>query len=100
MSALGASDPTLASWVDISSGSTRTLADSLKWDEEAFKAFVRLLAGKVSNLSDLVKVYRKHAPVYKELVTRIERTDWLIDQIVYKLYGLTEEEIAIVEGRA
>ena len=24
----------------------------------------------------------------------------LIDQIVYKLYGLTEEEIAIVEGRA
>lgn len=28
------------------------------------------------------------------------RTDRLIDQIVYKLYGLTEEEIAIVEGRA
>lgn len=27
------------------------------------------------------------------------RTDQLIDQIVYKLYGLTEEEIAIVEGR-
>ncbi len=29
---------------------------------------------------------------------RIMRTDALIDQIVYKLYGLTEEEIAIVEG--
>jgi len=27
-------------------------------------------------------------------------TDDLIDQIVYKLYGLTEEEIAIVEGRS
>ena len=27
-------------------------------------------------------------------------TDELIDQIVYRLYGLTEEEIAIVEGRA
>jgi hypothetical protein len=25
-------------------------------------------------------------------------TDWLIDQIVYKLYGLTEEEIKIVES--
>ncbi|MGA9350774.1 MAG: hypothetical protein WBW48_18490 [Anaerolineae bacterium] len=24
----------------------------------------------------------------------------LTDQIVYRLYGLTEEEIAIVEGRA
>ena len=30
---------------------------------------------------------------------RITRTDTLIDQIVYKLYGLTDEEIAIVEGR-
>jgi hypothetical protein len=28
------------------------------------------------------------------------RSDRLIDQIVYKLYGLTEEEIAIVEGRS
>jgi type II restriction/modification system DNA methylase subunit YeeA len=31
---------------------------------------------------------------------KIRLTDDLIDQIVYKLYGLTEEEIAIVEGRA
>jgi hypothetical protein len=30
---------------------------------------------------------------------RIRQTDGLIDQIVYKLYGLTEEEIAIVEGK-
>ena len=29
----------------------------------------------------------------------IRLTDDLIDQIVYRLYGLTEEEIAIVEGR-
>ena len=28
---------------------------------------------------------------------KLRRTDWLIDQIVYKLYGLTEEEIEIVE---
>jgi hypothetical protein len=33
------------------------------------------------------------------LLKRIEATDILIDQIVYKLYGLTEEEIKIVEGR-
>lgn len=32
-----------------------------------------------------------------ELDEKIERTDALIDEIVYDLYGLTEEEIEIVE---
>jgi hypothetical protein len=31
---------------------------------------------------------------------RIRQTDELIDAIVYRLYGLTEEEIGIVEGKA
>jgi hypothetical protein len=30
---------------------------------------------------------------------RIEATDRLIDAVVYRLYGLTEEEIGIVEGK-
>jgi len=34
------------------------------------------------------------------LLQRIELTDNLIDQIVYKLYGLSEEEIAVVEGKS
>ena len=34
----------------------------------------------------------------KPLFTRIQRTDGLIDQTVYQLYGLTDEEIATVEG--
>ncbi len=34
------------------------------------------------------------------LLERIRRTDELIDAIVYRLYGLTEEEIEIVEGRS
>ncbi len=33
----------------------------------------------------------------KPLITRIEKTDWLINQIVYRLYGLSEEEIRVVE---
>jgi hypothetical protein len=33
----------------------------------------------------------------KPFISRIEATDNLIDQIVYKLYGLTEEEIHMVE---
>ena len=28
-----------------------------------------------------------------------EVADWQIDQLVYELYGLTEEEIAVVEGQ-
>ena len=34
------------------------------------------------------------------LLERIEKTDRLIDAVVYRLYGLTEEEIGIVEGRS
>jgi hypothetical protein len=34
------------------------------------------------------------------LLERIRLTDRLIDAVVYKLYGLTEEEIGIVEGNA
>nr|WP_217900425.1 restriction endonuclease [Halorubrum sp. Ea1] len=33
----------------------------------------------------------------EELDAKIEQTDRLIDEIVYELYGLTEEEIEIVE---
>ena len=82
------------------SGSRRTLVESLAWDEGAFIAFARALAGRVPNMSDLVAVYRRHGAGYRDLCTRLARTDWLIDQIVYKLYGLTDKEIAIVEGRA
>jgi hypothetical protein len=30
---------------------------------------------------------------------RLAKTDALIDQVVYRLYGLTEEEIGVVEGK-
>jgi hypothetical protein len=36
----------------------------------------------------------------RPLLADIAATDRLIDRVVYQLYGLTEEEIAIVEGRA
>jgi len=39
--------------------------------------------------------------VYEEalfLLERISQTDKLIDALIYELYGLTEEEIRIVEG--
>ena len=35
----------------------------------------------------------------RPLLKDIEATDRLIDRIVYQLYGLTEEEVGVVEGR-
>jgi len=34
------------------------------------------------------------------LLAHIAATDRLIDLIVYRLYGLTEEEVAVVEGKS
>ncbi|MBK9054895.1 MAG: hypothetical protein IPL78_29520 [Chloroflexi bacterium] len=57
---------------------------------------VKLLAGKITSLSDLLGVHRTYAPEYRHLSHQLTTT--LIDQIVYQLYGLTDEEIALVEG--
>ena len=40
---------------------------------------------------------QRFAGKLKPLMGRIDAMDGLIDQIVYKLYGLTEDEIKIVE---
>jgi len=69
-------------------GSTRTTLEKLK--AAMVPKFVPVdLAPLTALEAELAEVRRK-----------IRLTDDLIDQIVYKLYGLTEEEIAIVEGRA
>ena len=36
-------------------------------------------------------------PLYLPFKEKLRKTDWVIDQIVYKLYGLTEDEIKLVE---
>ena len=47
----------------------------------------------------LEKEYQASLDTLLPIKMQLMRCDNLIDQIVYKLYGLTEEEIAIVEGR-
>ena len=42
--------------------------------------------------------YEKSLSKLLPLKEKLHKTDWLIDQIVYKLYGLTDEEIKIVGG--
>jgi Alw26I/Eco31I/Esp3I family type II restriction m6 adenine DNA methyltransferase len=43
------------------------------------------------------KEFEDSLPKLNPLLSRIRDTDNLIDQIVYKLYGLTEEEIRVIE---
>ena len=42
--------------------------------------------------------FTKSMSILEPLKVRIKATDELIDEIVYRLYGLTEEEIRIVKG--
>jgi hypothetical protein len=48
-------------------------------------------------VSDGLESYRRTKERADELDEKIEKTDALIDEIVYDLYGLTDEEIEIVE---
>jgi hypothetical protein len=46
----------------------------------------------------LEKHFQKSMSVLEPLKASIKATDELIDEIVYRLYGLTEEEVEIVKG--
>ena len=48
---------------------------------------------------NLQREFERSLATLSPLKERIAATDRLIDQIVYKLYGLTDEEVAIVEGQ-
>ncbi len=44
------------------------------------------------------KAAEKNPNIHDQLETQISATDRQIDRLVYELYALTPEEIAIVEG--
>jgi len=52
---------------------------------------------KLEDVEDGLKKYLEVKKNADELDEKIQKIDELIDQIVYKLYGLTDEEIQIVE---
>jgi predicted RNA methylase len=70
-----------------------------KVTEDQWKWLLRGRLKKIASLADLVRVYRQRQPAIAALDQRIAFTDSLIDLIVYQLYGLTEDEVAIVEGK-
>jgi hypothetical protein len=50
-------------------------------------------------VSKLRDEYEKSLAILLPIKEKLRMTDWLIDQIVYKLYGLAAEEIKIVEAK-
>jgi len=57
----------------------------------------KLTLPAVSDVETGLKSYMQTKKRAEELEAKIEQTDELIDEIVYELYGLTDEEIDIVE---
>jgi len=73
--------------IDFSDAADKARHDRMVKLVEAMLALHKQLAG--------VKSESERGAVQRQ----IEATDAEIDRLVYALYGLTEEEIAIVEGR-
>jgi len=76
---------------------TLNLDDFWRLDEGQWMWVLRQRLGRVGGMSDLVALHATHRAPLAPLMSRLRRTDDLIDQVVYRLYGLTEKEIAVVE---
>lgn len=73
------------------------------WHELNFKDFLKeLKKAKVqlglSEEAEWMQYFNEQKQKVRELKLEINRVDGEIDQMVYELYGLTEEEIKVVEG--
>jgi type I restriction-modification system DNA methylase subunit len=66
-----------------------------EFEKELNKNKITLLGVQKDDWFDRFDRFKKQA---LELKTQIDQTDKEIDKMVYELYGLTEEEIKIVEG--
>ena len=49
-------------------------------------------------VSTFLREHEEAVGALSPVLEALEKTDRLIDQIVYRLYGLSEEEIGVVEG--
>ena len=78
------------------------------WHELAFGDFIKELNKAIKNAGgqklskiqemDWMEVFETKKAEAQTLKTEIDKTDAEIDNMVYQLYGLTDEEIAIVEN--
>jgi hypothetical protein len=81
----------LCSWTDL------TFPDFIKELNKAIKANKGVPLTKKDEF-EWMELFEENKQKVVDLKTHIDQTDREIDRMVYALYGLTEEEIAIVEG--
>ncbi|WP_170142921.1 Eco57I restriction-modification methylase domain-containing protein [Thermosporothrix hazakensis] len=74
--------------------SAEGLIDTLKKNKARLAAWPRF----ASLQGEIIAEYEKSLETILPLKKQLRRTDALIDQIVYRLYGLTDEEIAVIEA--
>ena len=86
----------VASEFDIEKWSTKLS----RWWTLDFTDFVKLLKVKLSinQKDELIQLFDKYKSELQSLDNRIQTTNHEIDQLVYKLYDISPEEIAMVEG--
>ena len=75
-----------------------------EWYQLSYADFIKELGKKKIKLSlaqeaEWEEYFVQEAKRAQELKATIDATDKAIDQMVYKLYGLTQDEIKIVEGK-
>lgn len=71
--------------------------------EDIFYKNRNKLGVSLSDARPMAKIrdeYEKSLAVLRPLKQSLRWTDGVIDQVVYRLYGLTEEEVRVVEGKA
>lgn len=73
------------------------------WHELEFKDFLKELQKakiklNISEEAEWIQYFNEQTEKVKTIKSEIEKTDREIDRMVYELYGLTEEEIKIVEN--
>lgn len=73
------------------------------WHELTYVEFIKELAKKkvkmgLADEAEWEEYFLAEQTKAKQLIAEIERTDREIDQMVYKLYDLTDAEIAIIEA--
>ncbi|PJC63266.1 MAG: hypothetical protein CO022_00165, partial [Flavobacteriales bacterium CG_4_9_14_0_2_um_filter_32_27] len=62
------------------------------------KGLQPLVTMKLSEQAEWMQYFNEQKQKAQTLKAEIEKTDKEIDKMVYELYGLSEEEIAIVEN--
>lgn len=71
-------------------------------DEEQWKWLLKrrlksTLKGTLQQFPELVKAFRKYQPTIAALENQMHTTEHAINQLVYRLYGLSSDEIATIE---